>query len=111
MVWKDETSPANLSSGKDLGLVDPKLSNSGSIFRVVDFSPRRKGALHRTIPQDYIIIQKDSLVLILDNGTTVQLGQDDFVIQQATMHGWDNETDEWTRMLTIVLPAEVPVAN
>jgi hypothetical protein len=63
------------------------------------------------ISLDYVIIQKGSLVLTLDNSTRVQLGQDDFVIQQARMHGWDNEINEWTQMLGIVLPARAPVAN
>ncbi|KAM0078883.1 hypothetical protein ACKRZS_008749 [Fusarium odoratissimum] len=82
---------------------------SFSIFRIVDFPPRSSGHMHRTISIDYVVVQKGAVVLVLEDGSKTPVGEGDVVVQQGTMHGWDNPTDEWARLLVILLPAEAPV--
>ncbi len=111
LIWSSEESPANVDSRDDKALADIGFVNNGSIFRIVDLPPRSVGALHRSLSLDYIIVQKGSVTLTLDNDTKTKVDQGDLVIQQATMHGWDNETDEWARILAIMLPAKAPIVG
>lgn len=110
-IWSSEASPADVASSDDKALSDTGFVNGGSIFRIVDLPPHSVGALHRSISLDYIIVQKGSVVLTLEDGSRTRLQQGEFVVQQATMHGWDNETGEWARMLAVMLPAEAPVVD
>ncbi|BCS30686.1 cupin domain-containing protein [Aspergillus puulaauensis] len=110
-VWSSEVSPADVGSSDDKALCDPGFVNGGSIFRVVDLAPNSVSPLHRSISLDYIIVQKGSVVLTLEDGSRTKLKNGDFVIQRATMHGWDNETGEWARILAIMLPAEAPIVG
>lgn len=38
----------------------------------------------------------------LDSGERVTLNAGDIMVQRGTMHGWDNETDDWARMLFVL---------
>jgi quercetin dioxygenase-like cupin family protein len=111
LIWSSATSPADVSTSDDNALADTGFVNNGSIFRIVDLPPRSSGAVHRSLSLDYIILQKGNVVLTLDDGSRTMVNEGDFVVQQATMHGWDNETDEWARMLCIMLPAKAPVVD
>jgi quercetin dioxygenase-like cupin family protein len=111
IIWSSEASPAYVASSDDKALCDTGFINGGSIFRIVDLPPHSVGALHRSISLDYIIVQKGSIVLTLDDGSRTTLHQGDFLVQQATMHGWDNETGEWARLLAVMLPAEAPIVD
>lgn len=110
-IWSSDTSPADVVSSEDKGLAETGFVNNGSIFRIVDLPPRSIGALHRSISLDYIIVQQGQVVLSLDDGSKTRLRAGDVVVQQATMHGWDNETDERARFLAIMLPAVAPVVG
>jgi quercetin dioxygenase-like cupin family protein len=110
-IWSSDRSPADVVSSEDKGLAETGFVNNGSIFRIVDLPPRSIGALHRSISLDYIIVQQGQVVLSLENGSKTRLRAGDVVVQQATMHGWDNETDEWARFLAIMLPAVAPVVG
>jgi quercetin dioxygenase-like cupin family protein len=48
-------------------------------------------------------MMKGSIVLILDNNERVTLNEGDIIVQRGTIHGWINETDEWTRMYFVML--------
>lgn len=108
-IWSSETSPAVVDSTKDNGRLDTGFVNNGSIFRIVDVPPRTVGALHRSLSLDYVVVLRGSVVLVLDDGTRTTINQGEFVVQNATMHGWDNDTDQWARFIAIMLPAEAPV--
>lgn len=108
LIWATEESPADIASPDDKARAKTGFTNNGSIFRVVDIPPRSVGAMHRSISLDYIIVQRGSVVLTLDDGSKTRVNQGEFVVQQATMHGWDNDTDDWARILAIMLPSEAP---
>ncbi|KAG7413546.1 hypothetical protein LZL87_011866 [Fusarium oxysporum] len=96
-LWVTDSSPADLSTPGDNAEAEVGIINNGSIFRIVDFPPRSSGHIHRTISIDYVIVQKGTVVLVLDDGSKTSVGEGDVVVQQGTMHGWDNLTDEWVR--------------
>lgn len=110
-IWSSEASPAYVASSEDKAFSDTGFINGGSIFRIIDLPPHSVGTLHRSISLDYIIVQKGSIVLTLEDGSRTRLHQGEFVVQQATMHGWDNETGEWARMLAVMLPVEAPIVD
>ncbi|EWY92028.1 hypothetical protein FOYG_08934 [Fusarium oxysporum NRRL 32931] len=99
-LWITDSSPADLSSPGDNADAEVGIINNGSIFRIVDFPPRSSGHMHRMISIDYVIVQKGAVVLALDDKSKTL---------QGTMHGWDNPTDEWARLLVILLPTKAPV--
>lgn len=110
-LWTNNEFPADPNSSDDKGLIKTGLVNDGSLIRFVDLPPRSTGSLHRTISVDYIIILKGKIVLTLDDGSRTTLTEGDTVIQQATAHGWDNETDEWVRLLCVLIKAHNPIAG
>ena len=109
LIWSSDATPADVSSQDDKSLANAGFVNDGSVFRVVDIPPRSVGPLHRTISLDYIIVQRGSVVLALGDVSRTEVNEGDFVVQQATMHGWSNERDEWARLLAVMLPAKAPV--
>lgn len=111
VIWSSASSPADVDSKDDKALDDTGFVNNGSIFRIVDVPPRSVGPLHHSLSLDYIIVQQGTVTLTLDDGSRTKVNQGEFVIQNATMHGWDNETDEWARFLAIMMPAKAPVVG
>ena len=111
LLWSSDFSPANVTSSEDKRKTPTGLSNNGSVLRIVDFPPHTVGQIHRSISLDYVVVVKGTVVLTLDDGSRTTVGEGGLVVQQATMHGWDNETDEWARILCVLLPAQPPVFN
>ncbi|KAJ9487813.1 hypothetical protein VN97_g5479 [Penicillium thymicola] len=109
LLWSTDTIPADVTSPVDKATAQVGFTNGGSIFRIVDLPPQSVGGLHRTISLDYVVVLKGAVVLTLDDGTRIEVGQGDVVVQQASMHGWDNERDEWARLLCVMAPADTPV--
>lgn len=85
--------------------------NNGSILRIVDLPPRSTGSAHRSVSLDYVVVQKGNVLLLMDDGVKIPVREGDVVVQQATMHGWNNEGDDWARLICVLLPAKVPVVN
>jgi quercetin dioxygenase-like cupin family protein len=48
---------------------------------------------------------RGSITCILDNDEHVTLHAGDVIVQRGTIHGWQNETDEWTRVYFVMLRA------
>jgi quercetin dioxygenase-like cupin family protein len=111
LLWSSDTFPADVMTTADMSAVSTGIVNNGSVLRVVDFPPRSKGKLHRTISQDYIVVLKGTVVLTLDDGSKTPVTEGGVVVQRATMHGWDNDTDEWARILCVLVPARAPVVG
>lgn len=112
-LWSSNELPPNpnASTGRDMGLVETGLSNNGTICRIVDFPPKSKGMVHRSMTLDYIYCVQGEAVLVLDDGSRTAVQAGELVVQQATMHGWDNETGDWARLLCILIRAEPPVVE
>lgn len=78
---------------------------------IFDAPPQSKTNLHRTTTVDYIIVQKGKITLILDDGSRTLLEEEDVTIQQGTMHSWQNETNEWTRLVSVIIAAQESIIN
>lgn len=111
LLWSSESLPPDVNSSDDKGLADTGLSNDGTIVRIVDFAPHSTGMVHRSMTLDYIFVLKGEIVLTLDDGSRTVVKENETVIQQATMHGWDNETDDWARLLCVLIKAKPPIVN
>lgn len=111
LLWSSDTSPADVSSPEDKGKLNTGLMNNGSVLRIVDFPPQSVGILHRSISLDYVLVLKGKVSLTLDDGSKTVVNEGDLVVQQSTMHGWDNESEEWARLLCVLVPAQPPNFN
>ncbi len=110
-IWRTGSSPAPLTLGT---ATDPTLGPltlsqaGGSVFRVVDFLPRREGGkptpMHRTSTVDYCILMQGELVLVLE-GSEITLKAGDVVVQRGTNHAWENRSDKPARMAFVMLDA------
>ena len=111
LLWSSDSFPPDVQCEDDTGKVATGIVNNGSILRVVDFPPHSSGLLHRTLSQDYVVVLKGTIALTLDDGSKTLVKEGGVVVQRATMHGWDNETDNWARILCVLVPAKAPVVN
>ena len=111
LLWSTDELPPDVNSLEDKGLAKTGISNKGTICRIVDFAPRSTGQLHRSITLDYIYVLDGKVVLTLDDGSRTQIDKGALVVQQATMHGWDNETDQWARLLCILVASHPPTVG
>ncbi|KAF7296802.1 Cupin-2 domain-containing protein [Mycena indigotica] len=78
----------------------------GSNFRCWDMPPGSVTPMHRTLSLDYAVVLKGSVVLDLDNGERTVLAEGDTIVQRGTIHAWRNESDEWCRMLFVMIGAK-----
>lgn len=111
LLWSSDSLPPDVNTTTDMGLVDTGMSNDGTIARIVDFPPHSKGLMHRSMTLDYIFVLKGTVRLVLDDGSRTTVNTNESVVQQATMHSWDNETDEWARLLCILVASNKPVVH
>lgn len=88
---------------KGVGLVNP----SGSVCRMVDFSPSNNPMMHRTKSLDYGVVLEGEIELILDSGEKRTLKRGDVAVQRGTMHAWRNpSTTQWARMMFVLLDSQ-----
>lgn len=111
LLWSSDSSPAEVTAKDDKAKVETGIVNSGSVLRIVDFPPHTVGSIHRSISLDYVLVLKGKIALTLDGGSKTTVNEGELVVQQATMHGWDNESDEWARILCCLIPAQTPIIN
>ncbi|KAL4920690.1 hypothetical protein BDW62DRAFT_162475 [Aspergillus aurantiobrunneus] len=103
--------PADLNNDSDLkeyervkatgplGLV----KKGGTVLRQVDFAPKSRPLMHRTVSLDYGVVLEGQIEMILDSGEKRLLRRGDIAVQRATMHAWHNPSEtEWTRMLFVL---------
>ncbi|KAH6971265.1 hypothetical protein BKA56DRAFT_596090 [Ilyonectria sp. MPI-CAGE-AT-0026] len=110
-IWLNNSAPADISLPGDRALDPVGMVNNGSVFRVVDIPPNTQGHMHRTLSLDYGLVTKGTLTMILDDGSKTKVSEGFVMIQQGTMHQWANETNEWARLVGVMVPAHPPVIN
>jgi mannose-6-phosphate isomerase-like protein (cupin superfamily) len=132
LVWVTDEAPADVSGGADraereIGVAPPPL---GSIFRVVDFPPlgatrvdnaamlremglshgaggARSALMHRTKSIDYAVVMSGEIDMLLDD-SEVHLKAGDVLVQQGTIHAWENRGSETCRVAFVLIDAEEP---
>ncbi|KAJ3526797.1 hypothetical protein NM208_g11014 [Fusarium decemcellulare] len=110
-LWSAIASPADISN---CGLEQPadiSTSSSGSFFTAYDLPPKYDGPFHRSITLDYVFVFKGTVVLTMEDGTRVTLGEGDTIVQRGTMHKWSNEGEGWARMMSVMMPAMPAIDN
>ncbi|KAL2795239.1 hypothetical protein BJX66DRAFT_302109 [Aspergillus keveii] len=109
-VWQHNEYPAELAS-HDAAEGKVQIYTGGSLIRVVDFPPNSQGHNHRTLSLDYAILLQGELELVLEDGSRSIIRPGDIVVQQATMHQWNNLTDKPCRIVFVLMPSQAPEAN
>ncbi|KAJ4246087.1 hypothetical protein NW762_013832 [Fusarium torreyae] len=104
-IWRNDKYPAELVDNNPVG-TDPVIYTPGSLIRVVDFPPNSSGHNHRTASLDYGIVFEGELEMVLADGSKTVVHAGDIVVQQATLHQWNNLTDKPARLIFVLLPAE-----
>ncbi|KAK1925179.1 hypothetical protein DB88DRAFT_488169 [Papiliotrema laurentii] len=79
------------------------VAEGGINFRVTDVAPRTKGQMHRTPTIDFLVVHRGTITLHLEGDERVTVKEGEAVVQRATMHAWENETDEWVRMFVVLV--------
>ena len=132
LVWVTDETPADVSGGADraereIGVAPPP---RGSIFRVVDFPPvggtrvdnaamlremglangaggGRSALMHRTRSIDYAVVMSGEIDMLLDD-SEVHLRAGDVLVQQGTIHAWENRGTEPCRVAFVLIDAKEP---
>jgi naringenin degradation protein FdeH len=132
LVWVTDESPADVSRREDradreIGVAPPP---RGSIFRVVDFPPlgatrvdnaamltelglahgaggARSALMHRTKSIDYAVVMSGEIDMLLED-SEVHLKAGDVLVQQGTIHAWENRGRETCRVAFVLIDAEEP---
>lgn len=110
-IWSSDEAPADMTETGDRAEIPVPIVNNGTIFRIVDVPPHSEGHMHRTTSLDYIYLVNGPLISKLDDGSRTTLNGGDTLVQRGTMHQWINETDDWCRMVAVLVPALEPVVN
>jgi len=53
-----------------------------------------------------MVVLKGEIVLRVDGGEEVRIGEGEMCVQRGNIHSWINKTDQWCRMLFVMLDAE-----
>ncbi|KAF5607444.1 cupin domain-containing protein [Fusarium pseudoanthophilum] len=107
-IWRNDKYPAELVD-KDPVSTDPVIYTPGSLIRVVDFPPNSSGHNHRTASLDYGIVFEGELEMVLADGSKTIVSAGDIIVQQATLHQWNNLRDKPARLIFVLLPSEKTV--
>lgn len=137
VVWITDESPADISgtadrAARETGVPPPA---SGSIFRVVDFPPlsadrtydhaavlkemgihdhrsnqAKSPFMHRTRSVDYVIVMAGEIDMLLDD-SVVHLSAGDVMVQQGTIHAWENHGRQTCRIAFVLIDAREPDRN
>lgn len=81
----------------------------GTIFRLVEYQPGVAPRLHRTETVDYAVVLAGEIDIQLDAGT-VHLRAGDVLVQQGTLHDWQNRGSVPCVIAFVLVPAQ-PVAR
>ncbi|EYE98841.1 cupin domain-containing protein [Aspergillus ruber CBS 135680] len=103
-LFSSSTFPADISQ-TIISPPDLDDGNKGSFFTTYDIPPSYTGPQHRSVTIDHVIVTKGRVVLTLGDGARVELKEGDTVVQRGTMHAWSNESGEWARLVSVLMPA------
>jgi quercetin dioxygenase-like cupin family protein len=108
VMWATKTSPVDIAHDETLS---PEITTgsltmaNGTVLRMVERAPHSKGPMHRTQSLDYGIVTEGEWELVVDSGESMILRKGDVCVQRATMHQWNNNTDNWNRMVFVLMDA------
>ena len=78
-----------------------------SRFLLLTFPPRATTPVHVTPTCDYVVIVMGELWLVMDNGDECRLGVGDSVVQNGTLHAWENRAEMPCTIAAVMIGAEI----
>lgn len=112
MAWRTDGLPADNSVQADIVPVpfDFNLMHAGgSMFMVMDFSPKAQDFWHATDTLEYITMLEGEIVLQLEAGE-VRLQAGDVLVDRGVVHSWKNDSGRMARAAIVILPS-LPVGK
>jgi len=110
-LWETDTIPVSLNVTEDAAATAGNAYRegfTGSSFYIADIPPGSDLddiPLHKQESLDYIAVLSGEITLVLpDQQLRMQSG--DILVQAGNMHSWINSTDDWCRLLVVVLTGE-----
>jgi quercetin dioxygenase-like cupin family protein len=112
-LFTTDTEPANNNAELPALITSavPRPGPKGSYFGTSDMPPGTVTPFHRTITLDYGVVLKGEIVARLNNGVEKTIKEGEMMVQMGTIHSWHNVSDQWCRMLFVMLPAEKVVTK
>ena len=111
VIWVTQGFPVSNDDPSDTASLKVNTSESdGTIFRMVEYSPRVAPRHHRTNSIDYAVVLSGSIELQLDT-ETVQLNPGDVLVQRGTIHNWMNNGTEPCVIAFILIAADPATFN
>jgi naringenin degradation protein FdeH len=136
-LWITDSCPPGFSFKNDAAAkpYSPPPPDNGTVIRVIEFPPHNPAVeatmdpnhmmkifgdnppatglpvkhplMHRTRTVDYAVIMSGEIDMMLDDAV-VHLKAGDVVIQQATNHAWVNHSNEWVRIMFVLMDSKQP---
>ncbi len=106
VIWSTDIFPTDNTD--DFDGSQRKVSTStdtGTVFRVVQFNPGVSPRNHRTDSIDYAVVMSGEIDMDLD-GTTVHLKAGDVLVQRGTIHNWINKGKEPCQIAFVLVGAK-----
>ncbi|KAL6704165.1 hypothetical protein ACN47E_008725 [Coniothyrium glycines] len=104
-VWTTHQYPSELAT-HDAAQGHSEIYTKGSLIRVVDFPALSQGHNHRSKSLDYGIVLDGEIELLLEDGSKTIVRAGEVIVQQGTMHQWNNNTEKPCRIVFVLLPAQ-----
>jgi hypothetical protein len=103
--WATTSSTSLPHSGGDVttSLASVMPPPGGTTFLMMHFAPRFKSAMHATDTVDYCTVVSGEIWLVLEDGTEERVGPGESVIQNGTLHAWDNRSAETCVMSSVMI--------
>ena len=84
----------------------PRPGPKGTVFCTSDIPPGTETPFHRTSSVDYAIVLKGEIVCRLNHGVEKTIKEGEMFVQCGTIHAWENRSDQWCRLLAVMIAAE-----
>jgi mannose-6-phosphate isomerase-like protein (cupin superfamily) len=102
--WETKGLPVLPGEQQDptLMMTTPFPGPDGTTFVIAQLAGNSQAGMHMSDTVDYLAILSGEMWLVLDSGTEVLLTPGDCVVQNGTMHAWDNRGSEpcvWSAVL------------
>lgn len=105
-IWRTDSSPAVVTASEDEPIQGAEVLGPpacGTRVRICDLPPGSSSPMHRTESVDYGVVLVGEVTLVLDGGETRTVRLGDVVVQRGTDHAWENRTDQFARMLFVLV--------
>ena len=86
-------------------------TDTGTVFRVVQFNPGVSPRNHRTDSIDYAVVMAGEIDMELDDGKVVHLKAGDVLVQRGTIHNWVNKGKEPCQIAFVLVGAKPVTAG